>query len=254
MRGTALLLACIALLAACGPSGEETSAAEGVEGETLVFAAASLTDGFGEVAAAFEEEHPGVPVTLNLAGSQQLAGQLLEGAPADVFASANATQMQRADDEDLLAAAPEIFVRNTLAIAVEPGNPEGVTGLEDLARDELVIVLAAEEVPAGRFARMALDGAGVTVTPASLETDVRAVLSKVELGEADAGIVYSSDVVAAGDGVTGVEIPEEENVVAAYPVAPLEGAPNPEGAAAFVQFLRSPRAQEILTGFGFASP
>lgn len=270
MRHVALLLAGIALLAACGSAGEQTAVApvtpasastaattggsEEFGGEVLVFAAASLTDAFGAIATGFEEAHPGTSVTLNLAGSQQLAGQILAGAPADVFASANAAQMARITEEGLTSAQPVTFAENSLAIAVEPGNPKDVAGLGDLARDDLVVVLAAEEVPAGAFARQALDAAGVGVRPASLETDVRAALSKVQLGEADAGIVYASDVVAAGDGVTRVEIPAAENVLASYPVAPLEAASNPEGAAAFVDFLRSPTARETLTGLGFRSP
>lgn len=264
MRRSALALVCLALLASCASSRQQASSASGAptptvagdaqsDGEVRVFAAASLTDAFGDIAAAFEEANPATTVTLNLAGSQQLAGQIVEGAPADVFASADTTQMGRVTDAGLVVAEPVVFVKNTLAIAVEPGNPEDVTGLADLARDDLVVVLAAEGVPAGNFARQALDGAGVSVTPASLEIDVRSVLAKVELGEADVGIVYSSDVVAAGDGVAGIAIPDDQNLVASYPVVPLEAAPNPELAAAFVEFLESAGAQRILTQFGFVA-
>lgn len=247
---SALALALAVLTAACGGEGP-TAAGEGVAGGILVQAAASLTDAFADVATAFSEANPDATVTFNFAGSQALATQIVEGAPADVFASADSTQMDVVDEEDLVAVEPTVFATNVLAIAVEAGNPFDIAALADLADPELILVLAAPEVPAGNFAAQALEAAGVAVTPASLEVDVRSVLSKVDLGEADAGIVYASDLVSAGDTVEGVEIPEEDNLVAEYPIATLADAPNPAGAAAFVAFVLSDEGQAILEGYGF---
>jgi molybdate transport system substrate-binding protein len=235
-------------VAADGPAGD------GRSGEVLVFAAASLTDAFGAIADAFTDANPQVEVVLNLAGSQTLASQIVEGAPADVFASANTAQMDVVAEAGALARAPEVFTTNRLAIAVEPGNPLGITGLEDLADPGLLLVLPAEEVPAGRYARQALDAAGVAATPASLERDVRAARTKVELGEADVSIVYASDIVAADGRVDGVQLPDEQNVPAAYPIARLAEAPNAEVADAFVAFVLSEPGQRILAEYGFTAP
>jgi molybdate transport system substrate-binding protein len=171
-----------------------------------------------------------------------------------VFASANQTQMDAVRDAGSIAGEPVVFARNRLEIAVEPGNPQDVGGLEDLARAGLKVVLAAEEVPAGQYAREALDAAGVAVTPVSLETDVRAVLSKVALGEADAGVVYTSDIASAGDEVEGVEIPDDLDVIAAYPAAVVADAPNPAAASAFVDHVTSADGQATLKQFGFSTP
>ena len=251
------LLALVLLAAGCDAAadGEEPGGArDGRAGEVLVFAAASLTDAFGALGDAFTDGNPQVEVVLNLAGSQTLASQIVEGAPADVFASADTTQMDVVARAGDLAADPQVFTVNRLAIAVEPGNPLGITGLEDLADPELLLVLSAEEVPAGRYARQALDAAGVAVTPVSLERDVRAARSKVELGEADASIVYASDIVAAGSRVAGVDLPAEHNVTATYPIARLAGARNPEVADAFVAFVLSARGQAMLAEYGFTAP
>jgi molybdate transport system substrate-binding protein len=239
--------------AACGSAGDGGDAPGEVSGELLVFAAASLADAFDELRAAFVAEHPDVEVVVNHAGSQRLASQINEGAPADVFASANSTQMDAVADEGNLVGDPQVFTANLLGIAVEHGNPLGISGLDDLADPDLVLVLPAEEVPAGQYARAALDAAGVDATPASLEQDVRAALSKVELGEADVSIVYISDLVAS-DAAEGVEIPVEQNVPASYPIAVLADAPNPPAAAAFVAFVLSEEGQDILAAYGFASP
>jgi molybdate transport system substrate-binding protein len=149
---------------------------------------------------------------------------------------------------------PEIFVTNLLQIAVPTGNPAGVTGLQDFARDELLIGLCAEDVPCGEFGREALASAGVTPAIDTNETDVRALLTKIEAGELDAGITYVTDVMSTGGTVEGIEIPEENNVVAEYPIAALAAAPNPEAAAAFVEFVLSDDGQAILKGYGFSSP
>ena len=223
-------------------------------GDVLVFTAASLGESFERIAADFEAAHPGVDVAINVAGSQQLSGQIAHGAPADVFASADTVEMTKLADAGLLAAPPRIFAGNALGIAVEPGNPHGITGLKDLGRRELTVVLPADGVPAGRYARTALRRRGVEVSPVSLEVNVRAVLAKVVLGEADAGIVYRSDVVSAGDAVDVVPVADEDNVAAAYPVAVLADAPSPAAARAFADHLLTPAAQRRLAAFGFTEP
>jgi molybdate transport system substrate-binding protein len=258
------------LLAACGggdqagaPSAPASPSAAGaasgsgsgaVSGEATVFAAASLTDAFEDIGERFEQANPDVDVAFNFESSSTLATQITEGAPADVFASASQATMDTVDEAGLVAGERTDFAGNSLQIAVEPGNPKGVESLEDLAQPDLTVVLAAEEVPAGEYARQALDEQGIEVEPASLETDVRAVLSRVALGEADAGIVYVSDVVAAGGDVEGIEIPADQNVPASYPIATLGEAPNPEAGEAFVEYVLSDEGQEVLNEFGFSSP
>ncbi|MFV0524909.1 MAG: molybdate ABC transporter substrate-binding protein [Acidimicrobiales bacterium] len=224
------------------------------EGPVLVFAAASLTDAFAEVETAFEAAHPDVDVQLNLAGSSSLREQILEGAPADVFASANTNNMDQVRDAGETASEPEPFAENLLQIAVPAGNPGGVDGLDDFANADLLIGLCAEGVPCGDFARESLGLAGVVPEIDTNEPDVRALLTKIGADELDAGIVYVTDVRAAGDTVEGIEIPEEDNVVATYPIAQLTGAPNPEAAAEFVAFVRSDDGQAILASYGFAAP
>ena len=254
VRAFAGLLALGLLLPGCAGAGDGAgSTGPHADGELVVFAAASLTDALGELADVFEER-TGVPVLLNLAGSQTLATQLVEGAPADVFVSADAAQLDIVASAGLLAGAPVTAATNRLAIAVEAGNPGGVTGLEDLARPDLVVVLPAEAVPAGRYAREVLARAGVEVRPASLEQSVRAALARVAQGEADASIVYASDVVVAGDRVSGIEIPVEQNVVATYPMAVLAGAARSADAESFAAFLASEDAQAVLRAYGFSAP
>lgn len=273
----ALLVGLGLVVAACGSSGSETTVAvdnstattaspsptstpeattmtieAGLEGEVLVSAAASLTDAFAEVEAAFEAANPEVDVVLNLGSSPSLREQILEGAPADVFASANTSNMDQVV-EAAEAVDPEIFVLNLLQIAVPAGNPAGITGLEDFANEDLLIGLCAKEVPCGSFGRQALEKAGVTPAIDTNEPDVRALLTKVEAGELDAGIVYLTDVLSTDGAVEGVEIPEEFNVVAEYPIAALVNAPNPDTAAEFVEFVLSEEGQAILVSYGFSS-
>lgn len=247
---TSLVVLSALLLVACAEGG---AGPDRTEREVIVFAAASLTD----VVAQFAEEFTattGADVRLNLAGSQTLVTQLVEGAPADVLITADTAQMRRAVEAGLVAGEPIALATNVLTIAVEAGNPLAVRGLADLARADLVLVLAAEEVPAGRYAREILERAGVDARPASREQSVRAALGKVVQGEADAAIVYASDVVAAGPRVTDVPIPSEENVVATYPAAVLRGAPAPEAAQAFVDLLLSVRGRGVLRAYGFVAP
>lgn len=242
MRGAVLLLVGV-LLAACG-GGQDRS-------EVTVLAAASLTEAFDELADRYEAEHPGVTVALNLAGSQQLAGLVLAGAPADVLATADQTQMARVEQAGLLEGEPRVFATNQLVVVVERGNPLSVTALRDLARDDLVLVLPDEAVPAGRYAAALLDRAGVAVQPASREVDVRAAVGKVRLGEADVAIGYRTDALALAD-VDAVEIGDTPGV--RYAIAALDDAPHPDHARAFVELVRSPTGQGILSAHGFGAP
>ncbi len=252
------MLVCSLATAGCEGSSPDTTRNESgaaiLKGNVLVSAAASLSDAFVEIESMFEAANPGVDVTLNLAGSSALREQILEGAPADVFASANTSNMDRVVDAGEAAGEPQIFATNLLQIAVPAGNPAGVAGLEDFGRDELLIGLCAEQVPCGESAREALAMAGVTPMVDTNEPDVRALLTKIEEGELDAGITYVTDVLSADAAVDGVEIPELQNVVAEYSIAILASAPNPEAARAFVVFVLSIEGQAILGEYGFASP
>lgn len=251
-----LLSACVAL-AGCGVT--DGSATEGEDGgsgsgELVVFAAASLSDAFAEVADAYAAAHAGTRVVVNTAGSQILAHQVTQGAPADVFASADPAQMAVVDEAGYVDGTPLVFASNRLAIAVEPGNPRGIGGLGDLDDPGLVVVLPAEQVPAGAYAREALAAAGVALQPTSQEPDVRATLSKVALGEADAAIVYASDVAVAAGRVDGVAIPTAANVTATYPIAALTSAADPTAAGAFVDFVLADAGQAILARHGLQPP
>ena len=223
-------------------------------GDVTVFAAASLTAAFTELGEAFTAENPGADVTFNFAASSELVAQIVEGAPADVFASADASNMAKLTDADLTATVAEVFASNLMEIIVGPGNPAGITGVADLANENLIVVVCAPEVPCGQYAEQVFHAAGVTVTPKSLEENVKAVVSKVSLGEADAGVVYQTDVTAAGDKASGVDIPADINVVAQYPIAVTKEAPNVEGARAFIAFVQSERGQEIIATYGFLAP
>ena len=239
-----------------GSIGEPTSTARGstVEGSINVFAASSLTQAFTALGEQFERDHPGTMVVdnFNFAASSDLLAQIEEGAPADVFASADESNMTKIVEAGSAAGTPVVFARNRLAIAVEPGNPLGIESLADLASSDVKVVLCAETVPCGRFAEEALRKARVAVTPVSREANVKDTLGKV--GEADAAIVYVTDVRSTGT-VTGVEIPDAENVIATLPIVALEGSGNPELAAAWVDHVTSPEAQRVLIDqFGFLAP
>lgn len=241
------------------PGTEETppvadpSAAPALTGDLTIFAAASLGGAFDELATEFMERNPSLEVLpISYDGSSTLATQLIEGAPADVFASADENNMQKVVDEGL-AASPQLFASNTLVIAVPSGNPGGVSAIEDLADPALTVVLCAPEVPCGAASETLLTAAGVTATPASLEQNVTAVLTKVAAGEADAGLVYATDVLA-NDEVQGIAAAGADDVVNHYPVTALTDSANPAAAAAFVAFVLSADGQAVLEDFGFGAP
>jgi molybdate transport system substrate-binding protein len=254
MRARLLAGAAALLLAACGGAAERAPAADPVAGELNVFAAASLTDVYNEIGQDFSKAHPDVHVKLAYGGSSTLVTQILQGAPADLFASADEANMRKLVEGGAAAGSPSVFAANRLEIAVPPGNPKRVTSLADLARPGTVVVLCAPAVPCGSYAGQALKKAGVAVTARSQEQDVKQVLGKVALGEADAGVVYATDVRAAGGRVEGVEIPAEQNVAVRYPIAQVRGAKNPVAARAFVSWILGARGQATLARFGFASP
>jgi molybdate transport system substrate-binding protein len=251
------LVAVVGLVAAaCSPSPSPTTPQGGGEQTraVTVFAAASLTAALQSMGSAVGGANPRLQAEFNFAGSSTLVAQIREGAPADVFASADQPNMQKLADGGLLSGSPRVFATNRLEIVVPAGNPKGITGLRDLARPGLTVVLCGPAVPCGRYASEALQGAGVGVVPASQETDVKAVVSKVALGEADAGIVYVTDVKSGGVKVQGIVIPTNQNVVAAYPIAVVKATHNRGAAQAFVDFVLSPEGQRILASFGFGAP
>ena len=245
----ALCLLAFLGLAACGAgSGQCALMSCGVaQIDITVFAAASLQPAFDKIAAQLP---PHLHVTFSYAGTQTLTSQLTQGAQADVFASADTAHMTAVQNAGLLDGQPKVFVHNRLEIAVEHGNPKGIHTLADLTKPGLAVVLADPSVPAGKYAQQALTKAGVTVHPASLEPQVTGVLSKVELGEADAGIVYVSDVTTSGR-VDGIAIPESQNVVADYVIATLKSAQSKSGADVFIRYVLSPPGQAILAAAGF---
>jgi len=214
-----------------------------------VSAAASLTDAFTEIGAAFTEANPNVEVRFNFAGSSSLAEQINAGAPVDVFAAASAVSMDRAQDS---LNEPAVFASNSLAIAVPPGNPAGVTALADLQDPNVTLIVCATQVPCGAATEALLERNGLQLTPSSLEPDVRAVLTKVIADEADAGIVYRTDTAAAGDQVEQIAIPKEANVINRYPIAKTKTAP--PAADTFVDFVLSESGQRILESWGFGTP
>jgi molybdate transport system substrate-binding protein len=241
-------------LSTSAPTSTPATTAVPVKGSVTVFAASSLTAAFTDIAAAFEKANPAAAVKLNFAGSSTLATQILNGAPADVFASADNANMARIDAAGQLGAKPAVFADNRLMIVVWRGNPLGVKTLDDLSRPEVFVGLGAVGVPVGDYARQVLARAGVNVKPKTLESNVSAIVTKVALRELDAGIVYVTDVALDEYRVNGVVIPDPENIVATYPIAPLAGSSNQVGAGAFVAFVGSPTAQTILKRYKFLAP
>ena len=247
------LIACLLVLTGCGGSSSpaftgdpSTPATGGTAAPLTVFAAASLKEVFTDLGRTFERRHPGARVTFSFAGSQTLVAQIRQGAPADVVATADAASAASVATE--LAGKPQILARNQLAILVAPGNPRHLATLADLARPTVTVVLAGPTVPAGKAARKALTAAGVTVKEVSDEPDVKAVVAKVRLGEADAGIAYVTDARAAKDAVDAIALPEVSNV---YPAAALKSAALAATATEFLAFLVSVDAQAVFRSYGF---
>lgn len=263
-RRSSAVLAALALtlpLSACGDEDDDVASPSGVDTpapsrqELMVFAAASLTEAFTELAKDFEADNPGVKVTFNFGSSGTLATQINEGAPADVFASASPTTMQTVTDAGNGAGTAVTFVRNRLEIAVPAGNPGEVEGIEDFADDSLDIALCASTAPCGAAADKLFTAADVTPKPDTREADVKAVLTKVEAGEVDAALVYHTDVLSAADGkVEGIEFEEADLAINDYLISALKDAKNPELAADWVEFIQSDEAQDVLEDAGFESP
>ncbi|MFI5962314.1 molybdate ABC transporter substrate-binding protein [Streptomyces asoensis] len=265
MQVAALGATALLTLGACSSSDDSSSAkpdgsassasAPGkLSGTVTVFAAASLQESFTALGEAFEKAHPGTKVTFSFGGSDSLAASITGGAPADVFASASPKTMKIVTDAGDASGTPATFVRNQLEIATLPGNPDKVSTLKDLTGSKLKVVLCDKTVPCGAAAQKALDAAGLKLTPVSYEQDVKAALTKVELKEADAALVYKTDVHAAGDKVEGVEFPESAEAVNDYPIVQLKDARNADAAKAFIALVRSAEGQKVLTGAGFLRP
>ncbi len=253
-RTSVALLVPLLVLAGCGGGGGGDSSTSKISGKVVVLAASSLTETFTELGDAFEAQHPGSTVTFSFAASSELATQIEQGAPADVFASASPTTMALVSDAGDTADEPVTFVRNTLEIAVPAGNPAKITGLSDFSRGDLVIALCAPEVPCGVAAQKVFAAANLTPKPDTLEADVKATLSKVTLGEVDAALVYKTDVLAAGDKVEGIDFPEAADAVNDYPIAVLADAPNPKAAQAFLDLVQSAAGNKVLAEAGFEVP
>ncbi|MET7973765.1 molybdate ABC transporter substrate-binding protein [Streptomyces mirabilis] len=260
--GAAALLA----LSACSSSDSDSSSNSSPKSDTsassspklsgtvTVFAAASLKESFTTLGKEFEKANPGTKVTFNFGGSDTLAASITGGAPADVFAAASPKTMAIVTDKKDAATTPATFVRNQLEIATLPGNPDKVASLKDLTKSGLKVVLCDKTVPCGAAAQKALDASKLKLTPASYEQDVKSALTKVELKEADAAVVYKTDVKAAGDKVEGVEFPESAKAINDYPIALLKDAPNAAAAKAFIALVQSTEGQKVLTAAGFLQP
>jgi molybdate transport system substrate-binding protein len=252
VAAAALLLTSVAACGSDSPTGKGSSSSS--PQKLTVFAAASLTSTFTELGKQFEASHKGVSVAFNFAGSSDLVAQINQGAPADVFASADTANMDKAVAAKSVEGQPESFASNVLEIAVPPDNPAHVTSLQDLAKPGTKVVTCAAEVPCGDAAKKVEEQSGVTIKPVSEEQSVTDVLGKVENGEADAGLVYVTDVKTAGDKVKGITFPESSKVVNVYPIATLAGSQNKALAKEFVQLVNSRAGQSVLAKAGFSKP
>jgi molybdate transport system substrate-binding protein len=258
--GAAALLA----LSACSSSGDSpskksdssgsASSSDKLSGDVTVFAAASLKESFTKLSHEFEKKHPGTKVHFSFGGSDSLAASITGGAPADVFAAASPKTMKIVTDKGDASGTPATFVRNQLEIATLPGNPDKISSLKDLTKSGLKVVLCDKTVPCGAAAQKALDASELELTPVSYEQDVKSALNKVRLKEADAAVVYKTDVQAAGDKVEGVEFPESAKAINDYPIASLKNAPNAPAAKAFIALVRSAEGQKVLGEAGFLKP
>lgn len=238
----------ITTLAGCSPKASEPAP------KIMVFAAASLKKSFTEIGERFTTDNPGAAVEFSFAGSSDLVTQLTQGAGADVFASADTRNMDKIATAGLLSGAPVDFTSNTLTIAVAPGNPKKITSFKDLAQPGLSVVVCAPAVPCGSATRKVEQAAEVRLDPVSEESSVADVLNKVVTGQADAGVVYVTDVQAAGDKVAGVPFPEAAEAVNTYPIAVLKGSAHADLAAKFVALVTGEAGQKILAAAGFAKP
>ena len=253
----AVAAAALMVLAGCGGSGDSDAqgGAPSAAPQTLnVFAAASLKDTFATIEKQFEQENPGTDVKLTFAGSSDLATQITNGAPADVFASADDKNMAKVTQPGLNQGEPARFATNTLQIAVAPNDPKAIKGLSDLANPANKTVVCAPQVPCGSAAVKVEEAAGVDIEPVSEEQDVKSVLSKVTSGNADAGLVYVTDVTAAEDAVKGVSFPESSKAVNNYPIVALKSAQNAELATKWVQTVTGPTGRQTLEAAGFGAP
>lgn len=235
-------------------SPTSAAASSEVSGDLTVFAAASLKATFTELGTRFEAEHPGSTVTFSFAGSSDLVTQLTQGAPADVFASADTANMTKAVDAGLLTGAPVNFATNTLTIVTPPGNPKNIASFADLARPDTTVVVCAPQVPCGAATTKIEQSTGTSLTPVSEESSVTDVLGKITSGQADAGLVYVTDASGAGDKVTAVPFPESSGAVNTYPIAVLEDSANSAAAQAFVDLVSGPEGRTVLQDAGFAAP
>lgn len=260
----AALLAAALTTSACGSGGDSSasstsssssssSSAPALSGTVTVFAAASLKEAFTTLGTQFEAAHPGTKVVFNFGPSSGLATSITQGAPADVFASASQKNMDQVTAAKL-ASSPTPFVSNVMEIAVPAANPAKIDSLDDLAKAGVKVALCQAQVPCGTVAAKVFANAKVTVKPVSEEVDVKSVLTKVSLGEVDAGVVYVTDVRSAGDKVKGIEIPADVNASTTYPIATLTKAPNAAAAAAFTAYVLSPDGAAVLSADGFAKP
>jgi molybdate transport system substrate-binding protein len=247
-----------ALVSGCGTSqpssGTSSSGGRTPERTLTVSAAASLTTVFNGLGAAFEQQNRGVHVRFDYGGSSDLAQQIVNGVPADVFAAASTSTMDTVTRAALVNGAPTVFVTNTLQIAVPPGDPKNIHTFADPAAPGLKVVVGAPQVPCGSATRQVEKNTGITLTPVSEEADVRSVLSKVTSGDADAGVVYVTDVRSTRGTVDGVSFPEATKAVNQYPIAVLKHAPQPDLARAFVALVESPQGERALTDAGFGRP
>jgi molybdate transport system substrate-binding protein len=251
----AVALTAALALAGCSSGSSGGSSSGGTKKTTLtVLAASSLTEIFPKLATQFEASHPGVTVKFSFGGSSTLAQQITQGAPADVFAAASPATMKQVTDAGDAQGTPQVFVNNQLVIAVPAGNPKHISSLADLAKPGLKVVLCAPAVPCGSAALTALKAGNVKVTPVSQEQDVKSALTKVELGEADASLVYRTDAKSAGDKVAAVEFPESAKAINAYPIAALSHSKSLSTAEQFVTFIESPAVLTQFEAAGFQAP
>jgi molybdate transport system substrate-binding protein len=248
------LAACTAPDTGSGASAPAGSGTEGPTGSITVFAAASLQQTFTTLGEQYETAHPGASIRFSFAGSSDLVTQIQNGAPADVFAAADQANMAKLTSDDLITGPPRAFATNTLEIAVAPGNPRGIHGLDDLTAPGIQLVTCAAPVPCGAAATAIERAAGVDLRPVSEEQSVTDVLGKVESGQADAGLVYVTDVRGAGGKVDGVPFDESSEAVNTYPIGVLEGSEEPELARAFSEYVRSAAGQRVLSDAGFGKP